>query len=360
MGEALVLSPNRWDGILDVGIFKFARFLQKMGYRVEHANLENPITYLKGKGGITHRMLRPLPNRWMRWRWLWSLTFHLQPYGGLRREWDLLMTDASPLLYFANRVRAKVRIYRMNDHLAGFGVPDVIVEEERRFIERSDVILVAHRRLLKDVPKEKAVYLPNPVDLSLFPVEGDFPEPEDLKPVPRPRVIYVGAIAEWFDWETLTYIARNVPEVSFVVVGPLRASPPPLPSNVFLLGPKPHVKVHLYLRHSDAALIPFRLSPLIEAMDFPNKVLEYFALGLPTVSVRWESFANNFPDVLFYTSPEEATERVREALKRGKDPTLRRLVLPYSTERSFEVFKGIVEKLHGGGTYKGLSEGTGL
>ncbi len=342
MGEALVLSPNRWDGILDVGIFKFARFLQRMGYRVEHANLENPITYLRGDGGITHRMLRPLPNRWMRWRWLWFLTFHLQPYGGLRRNWDLLLTDASPLLYFANRVRARVKIYRMNDHLAGFGVPGVILEEERRFIEESDVILVAHRSLLNTVPEGKAVYLPNPIDLSLFPVDGDYGEPEDLKPIPRPKVIYVGAVAEWFDWDTLRHVARRMPEVSFVVVGPLRSPPPPLPSNVFLLGARPHSRVHLYLRHCDAAIVPFRLSPLIEAMDFPNKVLEYFALGLPTVSVRWESFAKSFPDVLFYTSPDEAVRSVKEALRRGKDLSLRERVLPYSSDAVFGRFREIV------------------
>ncbi len=347
MGEALVLSPNRWDGILDVGIFKFARFLRRMGYRVEHANLENPITYLRGDGGITHRMLRPLPNRWMRWRWLWSLTFHLQPYGGLRREWDLLLTDASPLIYFANRVRAKAKMYRMNDHLAGFGVPRVILEEERRLVEESAVVLVAHRSLLKAAPEGKAVYLPNPIDLSLFPAEGNFGEPEDLKPVPRPRVIYVGAVAEWFDWETLGYVARRVPEASFVVVGPLRSSPPTLPPNVFLLGPKPHSEVHLYLRHSDAAIIPFKVSPLIEAMDFPNKVLEYFAVGLPTVSVRWNSFAESFPDVLFYTTPDGAVERVREALGRGKDPSLRERVMPYSSEVIFRRFREIVLRVVG-------------
>ncbi len=343
--EALVLSPNRWDGVLDVGIFKLARFLRRMGYRVEHANLENPITYMRGREGITRRMIRPLPNRLMVWRWMWEMTFRLQPYAGLRREWDLLLTDASPLLFFANRVRARVKLYRLNDHLAGFGVPKVILEEEERLIRESDAVLVAHRNLMDRVPEGKAVYLPNPIDLSLFPIEGDFPEPEDLKPVPRPRVVYVGAVAGWFDWDTLRYVAERRPRISFVVVGPVRKQPPPLPENVFLLGGKPHRDVHLYLRYSDAALIPFRLSPLIEAMDFPNKVLEYFALGLPTVSVRWESFARNFPQVLFYEDRKGAIDRVDEAVSRGKDAGLRRIVEPYSTERIFSRFKEVVENL---------------
>jgi len=172
-----------------------------------------------------------------------------------------------------------------------------------------------------------------------------FPEPEDLKGIPRPRVIYVGVIAGWFDWETLRYAAEKRPGISFVVVGPIRKQPPSLPGNVFLLGGKPHRDVHLYLRHSDAAFIPFRLSPLIEAMDFPNKVLEYFALGLPTVSVKWESFARNFPQVLFYEDGKEAIARIDEAVNRGRDMSLRKLVEPYSTEKTFAKFKEVVERL---------------
>jgi len=336
--------------VLDVGIFKFARFLMDMGYRVEHANLENPLTYLRGAPGITHRMIRPLPNRWMRWRWLWDMTYRLQPYGGLRREWDVLMTDASPLLYFANRVKAKVKIYRLNDLLSGFGVPKVILEEERRFVERSDVILVAHRSLLEGLPHRKAVYLPNPIDLELFPADGNFPEPEELRGIPHPRVIYVGAISEWFDWDTLIYAARRLNGVSFVVVGPPRSVPASLPENIFLLGGKPHSRVHLYMRHSDAAIIPFKLSPLIEAMDFPNKVLEYFAVGLPVVSIRWRSFERSFPQVLFYDDPNGAVRRISEALDAGKDPSLRRLVVPYGRDAIYAKFRRILSDVEAGRT----------
>jgi len=38
--RALVLAPNRWDGILEVGIFKFAKFLKLMGFDVRFSNLE--------------------------------------------------------------------------------------------------------------------------------------------------------------------------------------------------------------------------------------------------------------------------------------------------------------------------------
>ncbi|NPB04484.1 MAG: glycosyltransferase family 1 protein [Thermotogae bacterium] len=344
--DALLLSSNRWDGVLDVGVFKLAHFLKRMGFNVEHANLENPITFLRGKGGITHRMIRPLPNRWMHWRWLWEITFRLQPYAGLRRRWDLLMVDASPLLYFANRIKASLKVYRLNDLLLGFKVPKVILQEEREFIERSDLILVAHKNLMGKVPEGKSVYLPNPIELDLFPLEGDFPQPEDLTPIPKPRAVYVGAVADWFDWRSLLFAAHNLKDISFVIVGPVRVPPPfQLPENVYILGPKPHREVHLYLRHSDVALVPFKLSPLIESMDFPNKVLEYFALGLPTVSVFWPSFAKNFPQVVFYRSVTDFPSAIKKALHRGKNPDLRRLILPFSSERIYAKFKSLLNHL---------------
>ena len=344
MRKALVLASNRWNGVMEVGIFRFAGFLKSMGYHVEHANLEHFITYLRGDGGVTKRMIKPLPNRLMVWRWMWEMTFRLQRYEGLREEWDLLMCDASPLVYFANRIKAHLKVYRMNDLLEGFGVPEVIAEEERRFIRESDVVLVAHRTLLGRGPRGRTFYVPNPIDLSLFPEGGHFEEPEDLKGIPHPRVVYLGAVYEWYDWETFLHVAGVLKDVSFVIVGPIRRRPPFLPPNVYTLGGKPHRDVHLYLRFSDAAIIPFRVSPLIESMDFPNKVLEFFALGLPTVSVRWEAFSRNFPEVIFYTDRDGAVEGVKEALRRGKDPSLREKVKRYDKEEVFREFRDILAR----------------
>ncbi len=333
--KALVLAPNRWDGILEVGIFKFAKFLKTMGFEVSFSNLEG-LRYIFSRN---FAWFLPKSFGWTR-KVSWEIV-HLINSPKFRGDWDVIMVDASHMLFFANRLRAKFKIYRLNDLLEGFNLPEFFIEEERRFIESSDVIISAHSTLSnKVIDKSKLFILPNPIDLSMFPTEN-VDEPEDLKRISRPRVIYVGAMFEWFDWETLIFAAKNLKGISFVLIGPYKTLPSNLPPNVYILGKRSHKEIHKYLYHSDVGLIPFKLSPLITHMDHPNKVFEYFAMGLPVVSVYWDAFYKNFPEVLFYRG-EDILQKIDIAIGMGKDWNLRERVKEYDEVRIFERFKVIL------------------
>lgn len=103
----------------------------------------------------------------------------------------------------------------------------------------------------------------------------------------RPLVGYYGAIADWFDVELMTEVARRRPSYSFVLLGgifdvdvsELEALP-----NVRLLGQQPYETMPQYLYHFDACLIPFKLNAITHATD-PVKMYEYLSAGKPVVSV---------------------------------------------------------------------------
>ncbi|MEO0138658.1 MAG: glycosyltransferase [candidate division WOR-3 bacterium] len=342
MKKALILAPNRWDGTLEVGIFKFAKFLKNLGFEIRSINLEG-FRYLPSK---TFGWIFP-KNLGKQYKIFWNLTHYLNSFK-VWENWDILMCDASHMLFFANRIKARTKIYRLNDYLEGFGLPSFFVDEEKRFIELSHAVISAHSTLSYKVPdKEKFFLLPNPIDLELFPLEG-VEEPPDLKNIPKPRIIYVGAVYQWFDWEAVIYCAKELKNLSFVIIGPYTNIPKDIPKNVFILGKRPHTRIYEYLYHCDIGFIPFKLSPLITHMDYPNKVLEYFAMGLPVVSIHWESFSKNFPEVMFYKEYKEIPQLLKEALKRGKDYALREKVLEFSSDKIFSKFKEIILELtHG-------------
>ncbi len=334
--KALVYSPNRYDGILDVGIFKFGRFIRLLGFDVSYKTMEG-LHYIFTKDIAWIFPKRIFLNKWS----CWNITYIINHWK-LFHHWDLLLCDSSHMLFFANRTESRFKIYRMNDLLEGFGLPEFFQEEEREFIDKSDIILAAHTTLGSKVKdKSKFFVLPNPIDLKLFPVRNVI-EPEDIRDIPRPRIVYVGAVYGWFDWEGIVFAAKNLKGCSFVIIGPYTNIPTNIPKNVYILGKRPHKHIHRYLYHSDVGIIPFKLSPLITNMDYPNKVLEYFAMGLPVVSVFWENFQKRFPEVLFYKGYDDMIEKIRVAIKMGKSWDLREKIKDFSTEKVFMRFRELL------------------
>ena len=204
---------------------------------------------------------------------------------------DLLWLAQSHASYSALKtIPAKKVAYRVSDSYHEFeGVPESLRKGEQEIIQAADVVFVTAHRLLEETRQmraENVVYLPNGVDYAHF-YPGGQPEPEELKALPRPRILYVGAISRWFNVELMEKTARALPKFSFTLIGraeidlsALRAFP-----NVAILGPRPYTDLPPYLHHSDAAIIPFIKNRLTDATS-PIKLYEYSAAGLPVVSVR--------------------------------------------------------------------------
>lgn len=103
-----------------------------------------------------------------------------------------------------------------------------------------------------------------------------------------PTVCYMGAIAEWFDFDLVAQAAKALPDWTFLLVGgtmgadfaPIRGL-----SNVILRGEMPYHQLPQMLSTADIAVIPFTLTELTTATD-PVKLYEYLAAGLPVVSTR--------------------------------------------------------------------------
>jgi glycosyltransferase involved in cell wall biosynthesis len=127
--------------------------------------------------------------------------------------------------------------------------------------------------------------LPNGVDPKAF--TGPIERPADL-PAP-PIVGYAGKLAARIDDELVASVARDLPDVQFVFVGPvldtgavraMRKQP-----NVHVLGDRRYLDLPGYVRSFDVAWIPHRVGAGETGGD-PIKLYEYWAADRQVVSTR--------------------------------------------------------------------------
>jgi glycosyltransferase involved in cell wall biosynthesis len=97
--------------------------------------------------------------------------------------------------------------------------------------------------------------------------------PSDLAALKRPVVGYVGGIHQWMDLELLAAAARQMPDTSFVLVGPLQmdVSATHGVPNLHLLGKRPHDDIPRYIKGFDVGIVPYVLSEYT-ANVYPTKL----------------------------------------------------------------------------------------
>ena len=113
-------------------------------------------------------------------------------------------------------------------------------------------------------------------------------DPDNNKVKDRKVVGYYGAIAHWFDFEKVTYLATKLPDVDFVLIGEVSENKELLSkySNIKLLGEKPYASLPMYLKEFDVCLIPFDTSTdLIKATN-PVKFYEYLSAAKKVVATE--------------------------------------------------------------------------
>ena len=227
---------------------------------------------------------------------------------------DLLVID-SPLHGFLLReVVAERSVLRIVDDLAGFpGVAASWVERERELIGEVDHVIVTGRVLEQKVLPYRPralTHVPNGVQVEHF-LNGEPALPPEYRAIPAPRAVYVGAVEQWLDVSLLADLARQMPGVSFVLIGDGQAELGPLRGlgNIHVLGRRPYSQVPAYLKHASVGLIPFKRTQLVRAVN-PIKLYEYMACGLPVVATAWEELEHLQSPARLCRSSEEFRQAI--------------------------------------------------
>jgi glycosyltransferase involved in cell wall biosynthesis len=173
----------------------------------------------------------------------------------------------------------------------GFVRSAVIGDMEDELLRRCNVTIVTQEGLLSRRQKicSQTFCIPNGADTELFArIAADrSPIPDIIDSIPRPRLGFVGHIQYWVDLKLIGYIARNRPDWSIVMIGPIH----PLAGagdikglpNVHLIGRQPQSQIPRLLKGIDVCLNPYKPDDVAKHAS-PLKLYEYLAAGKPVVS----------------------------------------------------------------------------
>lgn len=231
-----------------------------------------------------------------------------------------VLTWNIPLLAYFSSPRV---IYDYLDNLSTFhGDQQRLRRDHGDYLLKADIVIATAGRLLSEAATLRAdtLFVPNGVDYDHFsssPVDG---LPADLVPIlesGRPIVGYHGALARWFDYELLISLARQRPDLSFVLIGvdhdqTLQDSELLSEPNIYWLGQKPYSELPEYIHHFSVGCIPFVVNDITNSTS-PIKLFEYLAAGKPVIVSPMQE-ASRYSQVLVAGTLEEWSQQIDRAL----------------------------------------------
>lgn len=227
--------------------------------------------------------------------------------------------------------------YDLYSETPGWAAEDAAAE--RDLASRADLCVGSSRAIvdhLSGLGASEVLLLPNAVDYARF-SQPDLKPPEELTAIPAPRIGYVGSINQKVDLPLLERLAKDRPEWSIVVVGPVGVLDEETANawsglqhlaNVHIFGPIPHDALPAYFAALDVGLLAYRTGEGLWTRGiYPLKLHEYLASGLPVVSADLPS-VQDFDHVVRIATDDKAwLEGIDAALaSRSDDVTARRAV----------------------------------
>jgi uncharacterized SAM-binding protein YcdF (DUF218 family) len=229
-------------------------------------------------------------------------------------KWMKIMNFSNPILWtflptplsldIIDNVNKKILIYYCID---SFTVSSVsakkIKKSEVNLLRKADLVFVTSNQLANYCSKynPRVFKFPFGVNFEKFnKVNSENSSVVDeLKDIPRPVIGYVGGVHKWIDQALIKRVAQNMPDYSFVFVGPIQTKLNLLTSlnNVYFLGKKEHDRLPLFVKSFDVCIIPYLIADYTNNV-YPTKLNEYHAMGKPVVST-------NLPEIISFNSENE-------------------------------------------------------
>jgi len=239
--------------------------------------------------------------------------------------------------------------------LAGSSIPESILQKHNYILKDEDIIVIATAdKLFEEVAskRRKNFYLStNGVCVE------DFQVKKDLKTIPapirnivkkaKPIVGYYGALAKWFDYEFVKYLAKNRSDYEILLIGhkhddSLRKAGLQHHSNITVLPPVEYKDLPSYAIWFDVSIIPFTLNEITESVS-PVKLFEYMALGYPIVTTNLPE-CRKYKSALIGNTASDFVKKVDEALTLKDDEEYKKTLIKEAMENSWEKKAEVIVK----------------
>lgn len=226
-------------------------------------------------------------------------------------------------------LRPRMYVYYLRDNLSAFSYWKRHVSRlEPRLIANADVVITNSEYLADYARKHNpfSYYVGQGCDVSHY---LDKPEQHEiekaLEQIPKPIVGYLGALnSERLNIGLLVNLARNMPDHSFVLVGPedqaFKTSELHELQNVYFMGNQAFDDLPKYVYGFDVAINP-QLLNAVTIGNYPRKVDEYLAAGVPVVATKTHAM-QPFKDHVYLAESEADYRKLLMRAVREDSPHL--------------------------------------
>ena len=250
--------------------------------------------------------------------------FDLETFAGIAKKNDIVIVEFPDERFvsyveLAHKMKLKVVYENIDNWETSLGTNIFKRESLNTILKCADILVGTAKPLVKQLKQyckrlnlnKITVYEPNAVDDSLFNIHKVFEMPEDFIKGEKTLIYYGSLWGEWFDWDLVYGIANRFPGYSILLIGEyknLGSKIQNAPKNVHFLGLKKQSDLPSYLFHADIALVPFKMSKIVESVS-PLKIFEYLAMGKPVLTTSMPEVLD-FPNVLVGDTVEEWADKI--------------------------------------------------
>ena len=169
---------------------------------------------------------------------------------------------------------------------------------------------------------ENILYVSNGVDYNHFTnLKDEFDYNEQYKKIletKKPIIGYYGALASWFDYDLIKYVAKKKKNCNIVLIGAKYDSSFDKANldeydNIHFLGPIEYDNLPYYASKFDVCILPFVINNITKSTN-PIKIFEYMSLGKPIVSTDLNE-CRKYSPVLIAKEYSEFVENINKAIK---------------------------------------------
>lgn len=255
-------------------------------------------------------------------------------------QWFYSPMSAPVLL---GRFGARGTVYDCMDELANFRfAPTDIAEREQYLMSHADIVYTGGYQLFE----ARSRHHPNVYFHGCGVDAGHYGRarlastqvPDAVAALPGPVFGYFGVIDERLDYGLVEALAREFPQGSVVMAGPLaKVSADELPNlpNIHWLGQQPYEALPALVKGFDVCLMPFALNEATRCIN-PTKTLEYMAAGKPIVSTAVPDVVRHFTPVVAVAADHEEFLDLAARAACSPDPALLREGIAKAMDASWD------------------------
>ena len=214
-----------------------------------------------------------------------------------------------------------------------------------------DLVLVRTPGLIKgrESLNQNTHLLPGGVDTDRFNPATVPKPPPYLTSISSPRIGFLGTIDDRLDFDLLLSVVRELPEMNFVFVGPLRRHLADVgrmraQSNVHFVSPCTPDEAPSVMSAFDVGLIPYRINAYTEGVS-PIKLYEYLAMEKPVVATPLPYVLRERDCVSIAEDSGSFVRLLKAAIANPGDPKLRRTRRERAKAHSWELHADTIERL---------------